>query len=53
MDKRYEVYCLVDPCFYDAPAHTERDESGDFEAARRPVPDTWVRTRLGDWATSR
>ncbi|MFF3339445.1 class III lanthionine synthetase LanKC [Streptomyces flavidovirens] len=53
MDKRYEVYCLVDPCFYDAPAHSERDESRDCEAARRPVPDTWVRAQLGDWAVYR
>jgi len=48
VDKRYEVYCLVDPCFYDAPTHT-RDRSGDFEAARCPIPDTWVRSELGDW----
>ncbi len=53
MDKRYEVYCLVDPWFYDAPAHTGRDESHDFEAARRPVPDGWVRSELGDWLVYR
>lgn len=48
MDKRYEVYCLVDPCFYDAPPHT-RDGGGDLEAALGPVPDTWVRAQLDDW----
>lgn len=53
MDKRYEVYCLVDPWFYDAPAHTGRDESHDFGAARRPVPGGWVRGELGDWLVYR
>ncbi len=37
MDKRYEVYCMVDPSFYDAPTRAA-DAVGDFGAAHAPVP---------------
>lgn len=54
MDKRYEVYCLRDPRFYDAPHHGRtRDDRGRFPQARRPVPEGWVREEVGDWVVCR
>ncbi|MGP3983226.1 class III lanthionine synthetase LanKC [Streptomyces sp. KR80] len=48
MDKQYEEFCLVDPRFYDEPART-RGADSDFELARCPAPDTWVRSDMDDW----
>ena len=48
MDKRYELYCLADPLFYDSPNASETASRG-FEAAGRPLPDGWRRLLLGDW----
>ena len=48
MDKRYELFCLADPTFYDSPSGSEA-ASRDFTAATRPLPDGWRRIRLGDW----
>ncbi|MEU5582488.1 hypothetical protein ABZ791_33335 [Streptomyces huasconensis] len=48
MDKRYEVYCLMDAHFYDTPARA-RGGGTTFAQARRPVPDTWRRSELEDW----
>ncbi|MEW9549108.1 class III lanthionine synthetase LanKC [Nonomuraea sp. NPDC050783] len=45
MDK-YELYCLVDPCFYDTIEHTTADDA-DFSFVRRSLPDNWVH-ELGD-----
>ena len=51
MDKRYEVYCLTHPHFYDAPSHgRSRDR---FRQARRPLPASWAREELGDWLVCR
>lgn len=48
MDKRYEVFCLVDPHFYDTPSRADGEQDG-FAQARCQVPDTWTRSKLDDW----
>ncbi|WTS78237.1 class III lanthionine synthetase LanKC [Streptomyces sp. NBC_00104] len=47
VDKRYEVYCLMDPHFYDAPSHHRT--RGLFRRARHPLPASWARVELGEW----
>ncbi|TDD88940.1 class III lanthionine synthetase LanKC [Actinomadura rubrisoli] len=46
MDKRYELYCLADKHFYDAPPITRETE---FEVAGRPLPEGWERVRGDEW----
>ena len=48
VDKRYELFCLADPLFYDSP---NRSGAADrcFPAATRPLPAGWGQTRLGEW----
>ena len=48
MDKRYELFCLADPLFYDSP---NRSGAADrcFAVATRPLPADWAQTRLGEW----
>ncbi|HTZ22791.1 MAG TPA: class III lanthionine synthetase LanKC [Streptosporangiaceae bacterium] len=48
MDKRYELFCLADPLFYDSPDASEASGPG-FAAAARPLPDGWRRLCLGEW----
>ena len=48
MDKRYELFCLADPLFYDSPGRS-RAAGRDFAAADRPLPAGWTRTSLGEW----
>jgi hypothetical protein len=48
MEKRYELFCLADPLFYDSPSGSEA-ASRKFAAAARPLPDGWRRVGLGDW----
>lgn len=48
MDKRTELYCLIDPIFYDSPSRA-RAEGMDFEYTECPVPDGWRRQMLEDW----
>ncbi|WP_203885535.1 class III lanthionine synthetase LanKC [Planotetraspora kaengkrachanensis] len=43
MEKRYELYCLADPTFYDSPV-AGPDDPG-FDLAHRTVPGGWARTR--------
>ncbi|MFC6899082.1 hypothetical protein ACFQGX_27615 [Nonomuraea dietziae] len=45
MDNRYELYCLVDPLFYDSPVI---DGAADFVHASRPAPTGWARTEQGE-----
>lgn len=52
MDRRYEVYCLADPLFYDSTTQVQ-DERLGFEVARRPVPAGWERSKLADWLVHR
>ncbi|MFI9023986.1 class III lanthionine synthetase LanKC [Streptomyces sp. NPDC053560] len=52
MDKRYEVYCLMDPHFYDAPARAEGGETA-FPQALGPAPDGWRRAEVDDWIAFR
>jgi tRNA A-37 threonylcarbamoyl transferase component Bud32 len=53
MDKRYEVYCLVDRVFYETPdrlsAVDGKGTAGRFETAQRPVPESWRSSVSGDW----
>ncbi|ONK14706.1 class III lanthionine synthetase LanKC [Streptomyces sp. MP131-18] len=55
MDKRYEVFCLVDRHFYEAPERAtaqlggEGHQEGLYETARRAVPQGWFSERFGDW----
>ncbi|WP_078900645.1 class III lanthionine synthetase LanKC [Streptomyces sp. SBT349] len=53
MDKRYEVFCLVDRWFYETPdrisADAGQDADGVYETARRPAPEGWRSERRGDW----
>ncbi|GAB2883173.1 hypothetical protein [Streptomyces mayteni] len=47
MDKRYEVFCLIDRCFYDTPERLALHSDGrvraeeSYETARRQVPEGW------------
>ena len=48
MDKRYELYCLADPLFYDSPHGVELAQR-KFAVAGRPLPPGWQRNSFGDW----
>lgn len=50
MDKWYELYCLVDPLFYDSPVNGARL---DFEQSGRPAPEDWSRVERDDWVVYR
>jgi serine/threonine protein kinase len=52
VDKRYEVFCLADPLFYDSTSRVQEERLG-FEFTRRPVPVGWERTELADWLVHR
>ncbi|MFJ9036080.1 class III lanthionine synthetase LanKC [Streptomyces sp. NPDC102406] len=53
MDKRYEVYALADPYFYETPERISADGKAralpEFDTARRPVPDGWRSDTNGEW----
>ncbi|MFF5263009.1 class III lanthionine synthetase LanKC [Actinomadura viridis] len=46
MDKRYELYCLADRLFYDAPPATRET---DFAISSRPLPSGWRRRFMDEW----
>ncbi|MFI0372406.1 class III lanthionine synthetase LanKC [Actinomadura sp. 1N219] len=46
MDKGYELYCLADKLFYDAPPVTRRT---DFEITRRDLPAGWEQIFGDEW----
>ncbi|MGW0805315.1 class III lanthionine synthetase LanKC [Nonomuraea sp. NPDC002799] len=48
MDK-YELYCLVDPYFYDTIEHSTADDA-DFPLLRETVPAGWSTARTDTWA---
>jgi tRNA A-37 threonylcarbamoyl transferase component Bud32 len=48
VDKRYELYCLADPLFYDSP-NVSASARRSFAVAGRPLPSGWTRARLGEW----
>ncbi|MDQ4031881.1 MAG: class III lanthionine synthetase LanKC [Actinomycetota bacterium] len=48
VDKRYELYCLVDPLFYDSTSRLGK-QPRDFQFGHAPVPDGWVASELEDW----
>ncbi len=48
MDKRYELFCLADPLFYDSPS-SSRAAKQEFAVASPPLPGGWTRTSLGEW----
>lgn len=48
MDKQYEVYCLVDPLFYDSTSQVG-EQPNDFLLSRVPVPEDWAASDLEDW----
>ena len=48
MDKRYELFCLADPLFYDSPNGSSAAQR-HFAAATRPLPPGWTRASLGEW----
>src|SRR5215469_5737279 len=48
MDKRYELYCLTDPHFYDSPWRLLADDF-DFKLPGRQAPKGWERSELDDW----
>ncbi|MBC6458466.1 class III lanthionine synthetase LanKC [Actinomadura sp. HBU206391] len=48
MDKRYELYCMVDPLFYDSPVAPQAG-SFDYPIAGREVPAGWQRFEQDDW----
>jgi hypothetical protein len=52
MDKRYEVYCLVDPYFYDSTSQVG-EQPLDFELGHALVPGGWVASELEDWCVHR
>ncbi|WP_217206795.1 class III lanthionine synthetase LanKC [Streptomyces sp. AC550_RSS872] len=54
MDRRYEVYALADPHFYETPDRLSADRQGTgrlYETARRQTPEGWTAARIGDWLT--
>ncbi|WP_242886042.1 class III lanthionine synthetase LanKC [Actinomadura litoris] len=46
MDKRYELYCLANKFFYDAPPTTRETA---FEIGSRPLPEGWERMPGDEW----
>jgi tRNA A-37 threonylcarbamoyl transferase component Bud32 len=52
MDMQYEMYCIVDPVFYDSPVNLQVDNVS-FEVARRPIPEDWERLGNSDWLVYR
>lgn len=52
MDKRYEVYCLVDQHFYDSTSQVGA-QALDFELGHAPVPEGWAASELEDWCIQR
>ncbi|SEF80488.1 Lanthionine synthetase C-like protein [Thermomonospora echinospora] len=46
MDQRYELYCLTDRFFYDAPKVTKATE---FAIACRSLPDGWTQVPGDEW----
>ncbi len=48
MDKRYELFCLADPLFYDSPSGAAAARR-DFAIAARQLPPGWTRRGHGDW----
>lgn len=48
VDKRYEVYCLVDSYFYDSTSQLG-EQPRDFELAHAPLPEGWAASELEDW----
>ncbi|MFC7583708.1 hypothetical protein ACFQYP_07985 [Nonomuraea antimicrobica] len=47
MDK-HELYCLVDPCFYDTLEHSTAEDA-DFPLLRRPLPPGWSTALTDTW----
>jgi tRNA A-37 threonylcarbamoyl transferase component Bud32 len=48
VDKRYELFCLADPLFYDSPNRSSAGER-HFAVAARPLPAGWTRSSHGEW----
>jgi tRNA A-37 threonylcarbamoyl transferase component Bud32 len=48
VDRGYELYCFVDPLFYDSPARIERADL-DFGVTHASPPEGWIRSELDDW----
>jgi tRNA A-37 threonylcarbamoyl transferase component Bud32 len=48
VDKRYELFCLADPLFYDSP-NGSRAAQRNFAVADQPLPPGWTRTTMGEW----
>ncbi|RKS69057.1 lanthionine synthetase-like protein [Actinomadura pelletieri DSM 43383] len=46
MDKGYELYCLADQHFYDAPPVTRHT---DFEITQRDLPEGWTQVFGDEW----
>ncbi|MYT70839.1 MULTISPECIES: class III lanthionine synthetase LanKC [unclassified Streptomyces] len=53
MDKRYEIYALADPHFYETPERLSGNGQArtlpEFDTARRPVPAGWRSDSNGEW----
>ncbi|MFI7340299.1 class III lanthionine synthetase LanKC [Streptomyces sp. NPDC050085] len=50
MDKRYEIYALADPYFYETPDRLSADGAlPQYDTARRPVPYGWRSDSNGEW----
>ena len=49
MVRGYEVYCMVDPLFYDTPAVSRRAQELTFAVAAADTPRGWTRSELDDW----
>jgi serine/threonine protein kinase len=48
VDKRYELYCLADPQFYDSPVAPQTGHL-DYPIAARELPPGWRRHEQDDW----
>ncbi|GAA1293959.1 hypothetical protein [Saccharothrix xinjiangensis] len=47
--KRYEIFCLADRWFYDAPDRSSQDRQAEFGPVSRPVPPGWRSVRSEEW----
>lgn len=48
MDKRYQLYCLVNRYFYDSTSRLS-EHPRDFPLSRAPAPEGWTASNRGNW----
>lgn len=46
---QYELYCLVDPLFYDTLDHNSAEQDPDFPITRKALPAGWFHDKSDTW----